>query len=154
MTADLEKLAYDAALRALDKQERLVEELRARTGLVLAASSVSASLFGPHGFKGPGPVPLACLAIIGFVVSVAAAIFVLLPREDLVFSVRGVPLFDGLPGSGGLAESFLLITASLDRMWAANDVTVRLLTRAFSIGAIALAIEIGALATLIGATLI
>jgi hypothetical protein len=154
VAADLEKLAYESALRALDKQERLVEELRARTGLVLAASSIAASLVGSHGPDGPGRVVLTLLAILGFVVPVAAAVLVLLPREDLAFSMRGARLFDTLPGVGGVAESLLLVTASLDRMWAANERTIQLLTRAFSVGAMALTIEIVALATLIGATLI
>jgi hypothetical protein len=46
MPVDLERLAYDAALRALDKQERLVEELRARTRVLLAASSLVVSFLG------------------------------------------------------------------------------------------------------------
>lgn len=39
----LAELSYDAAVRALDVQERGVEQLRARTGLLLAASSLTAS---------------------------------------------------------------------------------------------------------------
>jgi len=31
----LESFAFDAAIRALDKQERVLDELRARTGLLL-----------------------------------------------------------------------------------------------------------------------
>lgn len=36
MAGEFEKLAYEAALRGLDKQERLLEELRTRTGMLLA----------------------------------------------------------------------------------------------------------------------
>lgn len=43
MAGEFEQLAYEAALRSLDKQERLLEELRARTGVLLAASSIAAS---------------------------------------------------------------------------------------------------------------
>ena len=43
---ELAKLAYDAALRALDKQEETVRELRARTGILLAISSFAISLLG------------------------------------------------------------------------------------------------------------
>ncbi|HVV90414.1 MAG TPA: hypothetical protein VHB53_07960 [Solirubrobacterales bacterium] len=154
MPADLEKLAYESALRALDKQERLVEELRARTGLVLAASSVAASLLGGRGVGAPGPNGFALLAIACLVASIGAAVFVLLPREDLMFSVRGIPLFEGLSDSTDLAESFLRAATSLDGVWATNEVTIQLLTRAFSVAAVALAIEIGALAVFMGGTLI
>ena len=42
----LSELSYDAAVRALDLQERAVEQLRARTGTLLAASSLTASFLG------------------------------------------------------------------------------------------------------------
>ena len=45
----LEEIAYDAALRALDKQEALVAELRARSGVLLGASSIAASLLAGRG---------------------------------------------------------------------------------------------------------
>ena len=47
-----ERLAYEAAQRALDKQERLLEELRSRTGLLLAAASLAASFLGREAFDG------------------------------------------------------------------------------------------------------
>jgi hypothetical protein len=152
--ADLEKLAYESALRALDKQERLIEELRARTGLVLAASSVAASLLGRHDVDGPGPHGLAVLAIVSFAVAIGAAVFVLLPREDLMFSWRGIAFFEGLSDSDDLAESLLRAATTLDRAWAGNEATIRLLARAFSVAAMALAIEVGALAALLGGTLV
>jgi hypothetical protein len=46
MVGTLAELAYDASLRRLDKQEQLLEELRARTGLLLAAASLAASFLG------------------------------------------------------------------------------------------------------------
>lgn len=54
MTGEFEKLAYEAALRSLDKQERLLEEMRARTGVLLAASSVAITLLGQKAFRNPG----------------------------------------------------------------------------------------------------
>jgi hypothetical protein len=42
MAGTLAELAYEASLRRLDKQEQLLEELRARTGLLLAAASLAA----------------------------------------------------------------------------------------------------------------
>jgi hypothetical protein len=43
MSAELAEIAYDASLRRLDKQERLLDDLRARTGLLLAAASLAAT---------------------------------------------------------------------------------------------------------------
>ena len=52
MSTVLAELSYDAGVRALDLQERAVEQLRSRTGTFLAASSFIASFLGaqtiPH----------------------------------------------------------------------------------------------------------
>jgi hypothetical protein len=47
VAGDFEKLAYEEAVRGLDKQETLLEALRARTGVLLAASSIATSFLGP-----------------------------------------------------------------------------------------------------------
>lgn len=42
----LATLSYQAAVRALDLQERAVDQLRSRTGTLLAATSLTASFLG------------------------------------------------------------------------------------------------------------
>jgi len=96
MEAEFERLAYDAAVRALDKQERLLEELRARTGTLLAASAVAASFLGRAAFADPPSDLVAVLALIAFVVSIGASVYVLTPREGFVFSQAGPALYEGL----------------------------------------------------------
>ena len=49
--ADLAELAFDQSQKRLDKQERVVEELRARTAVLLAASSLAASFPWQSGFR-------------------------------------------------------------------------------------------------------
>ena len=61
--ATYERLAYDAAQRALDKQERLLEELRSRTGLLLAAASLAASFLGREAFAEDPKRGLALVAV-------------------------------------------------------------------------------------------
>jgi len=46
MAGDFEKLAYEEAVRGLDKQEGLLEALRTRTGVLIAASFLAASFLG------------------------------------------------------------------------------------------------------------
>jgi hypothetical protein len=45
---ELAHIAYESAIRALDKQERVLEELRARTAVLLAGSSLAVSLLPPR----------------------------------------------------------------------------------------------------------
>lgn len=92
MTGEFEKLAYEAALRGLDKQEGLLEELRTRTGVLLAASSLAASFLGQQGFQQPSPRGLAITALIAFVASIAASVFILLPKKNLIFAESGAGL--------------------------------------------------------------
>ena len=70
MPGELERIAYEAALRSLDKQETLLNELRARTGLILAAASVAASFLGRSGSSRV----LATAAVGAFAVVVGCAV--------------------------------------------------------------------------------
>lgn len=104
MAADLAELAYEASLRRLDKQEQLLEELRARTGLLLAAASLAASFLGRPALDAD-PVLLAGLALLAFAVSMGASLYVLLPKKNLVFAVIGSRLYEEYCCSPPLAVS-------------------------------------------------
>jgi hypothetical protein len=92
---ELERVAHDAALRSLDRQEQLVNELRSRTGIVIAASSLAASFLGrPALDKGSAPLFVAALA--AFALSVGASLYVLLPRQNLFFTLRGSGIYEAL----------------------------------------------------------
>src|SRR5215217_2623343 len=85
----------------LERQERVMDELRARTGTLLAASSIAASFLGAQAAAQHTGV-LTFLAVGAFVISVGAATYVVLPKPNLVFALRGSALFEeefeqGLP---------------------------------------------------------
>ncbi|HEY2053201.1 MAG TPA: hypothetical protein VGH14_04620 [Solirubrobacterales bacterium] len=151
MQGDFEKLAYEAALRGLDKQEGLLEELRTRTGVLLAASSLAASFLGQQAFQDPHPHGPAIVALVAFVISIAASVFILLPKSKLIFSLRGAGLYEGLYGiREDSAEVYRRLAYDLDRFWESNDRKIRWLIKAFTVGATALVVEILALAALLG----
>jgi hypothetical protein len=76
MPESVDELAYDLSIRALSQQGHLVDELRSRTGTLLAASSVVASLLGAPALE-HGVDALGLLAIAAFIASVIAALDVL-----------------------------------------------------------------------------
>jgi hypothetical protein len=155
MPGELEKLAYEMALRGLDKQEKLLEELRARTGVLLAASSLAATFLGQQAFRQVGPPWLALTALASFVVSVAASILVLVPNRRLYFSIRGGGLYGSLYEiRDDEAELYRRLAFDLDRFWNGNNKRIRLLTSAYAIGAGALVIEVLSMVGLIGDKLI
>ena len=155
MGGDLERLAYEAALRALDKQEGLLEELRSRTGILLAASSLAASFLGRDAFQDPGSTTVAILALVAFVVSVAASVYILMPKRELLFSQSGPALYEGLYSVRDDApEIHRRLAYELYRFWESNDQRMRNLFRAYRIAAGALVLEILLLVALVSDTLV
>ena len=139
-----ERLAYEAAQRALDKQERLVDELRSRTGLLLAAASLAASFLGREAFAGDPKDGLAIVALATFLVAVGASVYVLVPKTGkFVFALVGAGLYEGLYSvKEDLAEVYRRLAYDLDRFWDENDAELQKLFRAFRLAALALSVEI------------
>lgn len=91
------KLSMQAALRTLDIQERAVEQLRLRSGVLLAACSLIASIFGGaairanHGLGASGVVALAALAI-----STSLCVYLLLTKRGLTFTLDAEDVYEFL----------------------------------------------------------
>jgi hypothetical protein len=149
---DLARVAYDSSLRSLDKQESLLAEVRARTAILVAGSSLAASFLGEPALA-DGSLALAILALLAFVVSIGASLYVLLPRKDLVFSLAGAKLYEELYEFGDdSSEVHRRLAYDLDRFWETNDSIVRRLIRAFSVAALALGVEIALFLASLAAT--
>jgi preprotein translocase subunit Sec61beta len=150
MASGFERLAFEASLRALDKQEKLLEELRARTGVLLAASSLVAAFLGQQGFQEPDPGALAIIALGAFVASVLASVYILYPKKALIFAESGSGLYEGLyEFREDLPEVYRRLAYDLQRFWDSNDGKIVKLTRAYAVAAIALVVEILSLAALL-----
>ena len=150
-----ERLAYEAALRALDKQERLIDELRNRTGLLLAAASLAASFLGREAFAGHPKRGLAILALVAFLLAVGASVYVLLPKTGkFVFAMVGAGLYEGLYElKDDLGEVYRRLAYDLDRFWDDNDVELQKLFSAFRLAAVGLSAEIVILIAMVSDTL-
>ena len=142
-------------MRALDKQERLIDELRNRTGLLLAAASLAASFLGREAFAGYPKRGLAILALVAFLLAVGASVYVLLPKTGkFVFAMVGAGLYEGLYElKDDLGEVYRRLTYDLDRFWDDNDVELQKLFRAFRLAAIGLSAEIVILIAMVSDTL-
>lgn len=71
------------ARRAITFQAASLDELRSRTGLLLAAASVSASFLGAATAKnGEGLGFCGGAALVAFVIAIGCCIWVLMPRRD------------------------------------------------------------------------
>lgn len=105
--AALHQLAYELSSRALQQQEGALNELRARTGTLLAASSLVASFLGARAVADEGNGWLTVLALLVFAGSVAASAYILLPKAGLIFALRGSVLLEAeRDDPGGLPETY------------------------------------------------
>jgi hypothetical protein len=150
-----ERLAFEGAERALDKQERLVDELRNRTGLLFAAASLAASFLGREAFSGDPKRGLALIALATFLVAVGASVYILLPKSGtFIFALVGSGLYEGLfEVRDDLREVYRRLAYDLDRFWELNDRELQKLFRAFRVAAVALTAEIVVLMAMVGDTL-
>jgi hypothetical protein len=141
-SAGLENLAYQLSLRALERQDRVLDELRARTGTMLAASSIAASFLGGQAAGGDSGV-LTVLAVGTFVVSIAALTYVLLPKSDLVFSLRGSVLFEEeFEEAVEPAETYRRLAYWLERYHDANELVVDRLFGYFRVATFAVLLQV------------
>lgn len=87
MATTISELTYDLSVRSLSQQESALNELRSRTGVLLAATAIAIALLGGRALDDGGRTVIdlagAGLAIVSFTLSV----FVLAPKRDFAFVI-------------------------------------------------------------------
>jgi hypothetical protein len=151
-SAELAELAFEQSQRRLDKQERVLEELRARTAILLAASSLAASFLANEAFGGSGGDALAVAAGAAFVLTMLSAIYVLLPRKRFVFSLIGSAVYEQFYDLEQ-QEVHRRLAYDLDRFWESNDLQIARLRQGVQLAAAGLIIEVLALVALVADTI-
>jgi hypothetical protein len=141
-TPTLAQIVCDQAQKALEQQERQVNELRQRTGTLLAAAALTASFFGAAALGRDGVAAPVVLAAIALAVAVLSGLYVLYPHE-LEFSVDARGLYDDLVGDQDEPERLLVRLAfGLRDTRERNGRVVDRLARCLAIAAIALVMQI------------
>jgi hypothetical protein len=151
---ELAAIAFEAATRALDKQEAVLEELRSRTGLLLAASSLAVAFLGRPALDDSRDA-FAVIALAAFAVSIASSVYVLLPKSTFFFALSGKHVYENLyEYRDDPDEIRRRLVYDRQRFWDDNDVIMRRLLIAFRVAAAALAVEIVALLAAISGTIL
>lgn len=131
-------LSYKQAMRALDLQERALEQLRTRAGIVLAASSVTASFLGAQTIQhSNGLGVLEVLALVSLAGSICASVYVLLPKSDFVFSLNAPRVYETFYEESG-EEAQRQLIYWLERYWRQNQEKADVLGQYFFAAALAL----------------
>jgi hypothetical protein len=147
------RLAYEASLRALEQQQRGVEEVRARTGILLPTASVTASFLGARSIDDRASVLLSVLALLALLVTLLLGVAILVRHRSLGFSISGRMLHRRLSTALEPAEQYRKLSDWLDDLFEDNDAPIGQLNGWFRIAAAAFVLQILCWTTAIGATL-
>ena len=141
-----EAIIYEEAKRGIAVQTATLDELRSRTGLLLAAASVTASFLAAQAAEDPGIGCLGVLAIVAFAVAVGACLYVLWPRKDgWVFVVSPKILAEDwidTEREGGTRAMQRFVALKLEEHHDRNKLKLDRLFRAFQLAAIATGAEV------------
>lgn len=138
------ELSYAAAIRALDLQERGVEQIRSRTGTLLAATSLTASFLGAQSIASTkGLSILGALALVALATSIPTCIYILLPKRGFIFSVSGVRMFESLfEFKDDPDEARRRLVYWLESYYKDNQTRIDRLGRLYAAAALALALQV------------
>ena len=133
MPSSVAEAGYELSQSAISEQSERLGELRGRTGTLLAAASLAASLLAGQAFRARDLAYLVC---------VGACIKVLLPHR-LVFAFRGSALIDAARDTGNDLEATLeAATGWFEAFLEGNRIELERLTRWYTIACLALGAEI------------
>lgn len=148
---------YDLAVRALEEQERQVTSLRVRTGTLVAAAAVAATLLAREVFADTHPDGIAewsvtVFGLVGLGVVLIASVF-LLRSHDLAFSLDVREAYDDAEerqepdGETEVHNLHLALALSISDRQADNQPTVSSMRTAFAWALAGLLAEIVGLGT-------
>ena len=142
--ADAYQLAFDEAGRALDAQERTVNELRSRASVGVAAAAVATSFFGGRVLTGDTPRASRWIAIGAFGVIGVTVLTVLWPRHDWEFSANARDLITEYVEPENVALTLIHRDLAIHRAnsHAKNARQLGALFFAFRIGLVCLVVEV------------
>ena len=139
VVGDTVKLAVDMARSAVKDQADQLIDLRSRAGTLLAAASIAGTFAGAtHGSIDT----LATLALVAYVCSLGACIYVLLPHE-LSVEFRGSVLLAAREETGANdEEAYEVVVDWLEQVRGGNNGKLRQLKAWYTAAAVALGLEV------------
>jgi hypothetical protein len=142
----LEEITYEAGRHALAEQESVVAGIRQRTGALLAAHALVASLLGGSALSG-GPPGLPSYVALGLLVAGLVTAALLLAPWPLVFALNARELYDTLHSHASESPDaepaawMVLAGFTYDRLRRRNAAAVRRLARLSGLLAALLVVE-------------
>jgi hypothetical protein len=143
VATELEQLAYDLSLRSLSQQEGLLNEVRARTGVLLAATAIAISLLGGRALD-DGERTLLDIAGVGLgILSFLIGVYVLVPKGRFAFSPHGWDAYEHFVSEGLEVEDAQRVLAYWNReIWDGNQQVINHMLQSFKWACLTLAASV------------
>jgi uncharacterized membrane protein YfcA len=93
-TGNLADLAFELSVRTLSQQEKSLDELRSRTGVLLTATALVTSFLGARALQDPDLQWLSILGLAAAILSILLSIYVLAPKPNLNFALHGAAIYE------------------------------------------------------------
>jgi hypothetical protein len=139
VTTALEELAYDLSLRALSQQEGLLNEVRARTGILLAATAIAISLLGGRALDDGERTALDLAGVALGVLSFLLSVYVLAPKGQFSFSPQGAEAYEHFAAEGSDVREAQRVLAYWNReIWEGNQEVIDRMLGSFRWASLAL----------------
>jgi hypothetical protein len=139
------KLAYEESIRALEQQSSVLDELRSRTGVLLAALSLSASFLGAQALKNSGFAGWSWAAVGTFAASGLLSLRVLWPGAGWKFTANAKTIIEDV-NSGDpptLDQMYETYAEDNQEVWADNsEKRLKPLFRCFRLAVLALVLQV------------
>jgi hypothetical protein len=138
------KLVYDEAVRGWSLQSSVLDELRSRTGVLLAAASVAAALLGSADLEKHQEFTVIGLFALGaFILVVLGCLWVLWPKGDWTFSHDARSTLDAYLGDdSGLNDMYENLAIKTEEYRDENDRKLSTQFCAFRVASFALGASI------------
>lgn len=148
MDEGLFRLAYDASVRAIEDQARVVEGLRSRAGTLFAATALVTSVLGSPALARGEVGGAAAVATGSFIGTALLTLAILWPSRlrlslsarEIIYGIERRTLSDPLP----TAELVRELALQLETMYDRNARTIRLLLWCFRGAILVLTLEVAA----------
>lgn len=122
MATTVEEFAYDLSLRSLSQQEALLNEVRARTGILLAATAIAISLLGGRALDDGGSTAVDLTGVGLGVTSFFLSVYVLAPKGRFSFSPHGWEAYEYFVAQGSDVTEAQRVLAYWNReIWEDNQ---------------------------------
>jgi hypothetical protein len=144
VATSIQELTYELSLGALNQQESALNELRSRTGVLLAATAIAIALLGGRALDDGARTAIDLAGVALAVASFLLSVFVLAPKSRYVVTIDAATVHEYFKQQEvDVSEAMEALVYSNREVWEENQVTIDGLIRAFKWACLALVAAVG-----------